>query len=83
MPRRGSSCPQSDTVLSIRETTRFDFECVRGVLTVTDTHSADELGYGSCVEHISDHSVRLALIETALVSAGDDAARILAAVLEK
>ena len=50
---------------------------------MADTHSADELGYGSCVEHISDHSVRLALIETALVSAGDDAARILAAVLEK
>ena len=50
---------------------------------MADTHSADELGYGSCVEHISDHSVCLALIEAALVSAGDDTARILATVLEK
>ena len=51
--------------------------------TMANTHSSDELGYGSCVEHISDHSVCLALVETALVSAGDDTARILAAVLEK
>ena len=51
--------------------------------TMADPHSADELGYGSCVEHISDHSVCLALIEAALVSAGDDTARILATVLEK
>ena len=51
--------------------------------TMANTHSPDELGYGSCVEHISDHSICLALIETSLVSAGDDTARVLAAVLEK
>ena len=50
---------------------------------MTNTHSPDELGYGSCVKDVSDHSVCLALIETTLVSAGDDTARILAAVLEK
>ena len=50
---------------------------------MADTHSPDEFGYSSCVEHISNHPIRFALVETALVSASDDTARILAAVLEK
>ena len=51
--------------------------------TMANAHSSDEFGYGSCVEDISNHPIRFALVETALVSAGDDTARILAAVLEK
>lgn len=47
------------------------------------THSADQRGDSGRVKDISDHAVRLALIETAFGPTCDDAAGILAAMLEK
>ena len=50
---------------------------------MADAHSADEPGDGCGVKDVPDHSVCLALVEAALGPAGDDAAGILAAMLEK
>ena len=50
---------------------------------MADTHPADESGNGCGVEDISDHAVRLALVEAALRATCHDAARILAAMLEE
>ena len=47
------------------------------------THTADEPGERGGVKDIPDHPVGLALVEAALVAAGDDAAGVLAAVLEE
>ncbi|KAJ2988730.1 hypothetical protein NUW54_g9018 [Trametes sanguinea] len=47
------------------------------------THPANQPGDRGGVEDISDHSIGLALVEASFRPAGDDAARILAAVLEK
>ena len=51
--------------------------------TVADAHAAEQPGQGGCVKDIPDHAVRLALVEAALMAAGDDAARVLAAVLQE
>ena len=50
---------------------------------MSDTHSTDQLGDSCGVKDISDHPVRLALVEATLRTACDDAARILSAMLEK
>ena len=50
---------------------------------MSDTHSADQSGDGCGVKDISDHPVRLALVEASLRTACDDATRILSAMLEK
>ena len=50
---------------------------------MANTHSADEPGERGSVKDIPNHPVGLALVETALVAAGDDAARVLSAMLEK
>ena len=50
---------------------------------MSDTHSADQSGDGCGVKDISDHPVSLALVESPLRTAGDDAACVLAAMLEE
>lgn len=52
-------------------------------LTVAYAHAADEGGDSLWIEDVPDHAVCFALIETALGAAGDDSARILAAMLEE
>jgi hypothetical protein len=46
-------------------------------------HPPDQGPNGVRVEDIANHAIRLALVEAALGAAGDDAARILTAVLEE
>lgn len=50
---------------------------------MANTHSAGEPGDSSGVKDVPNHPVRLALVEASLRAAGDDAAGILAAMLEK
>ena len=50
---------------------------------MADAHSADEPGDGCGVKDVPDHPVCLALVEAALGATGDDAAGVLAAVLEE
>jgi hypothetical protein len=49
---------------------------------VSNTHPADEPRDRRRIKHVPDHAVRLALVESAARPAGDNAAGILAAVLE-
>ena len=83
MPPHGSNCPQSDTALGGRQLSANTTNGIRGALTVADAHSADEPGDGCGVKDVPDHAVCLALVEAALGAAGDDAAGVLAAVLEE
>jgi len=50
--------------------------------TVSNTHSTYQTLNSILIEYISDHAISLALIESALVSAGDNPTGILTAVLQ-
>lgn len=53
------------------------------MLTVTNAHPAEESGESVGIEDIADHAVGFTLVEATLGATGDDAAGILAAVLEE
>lgn len=48
-----------------------------------NTHSADESGDRFFIEDITNHTVRLALVEATFRPTGDDPASVLASMLEK
>jgi hypothetical protein len=50
---------------------------------MTHAHPSNQGADGVRIEDVADHAVCLALVEATLGTAGDDPARILAAVLEK
>ena len=56
---------------------------IRKGLTMADAHSAGEPGESGRVEDVPDHAVGLALEEATFGATGDDAAGVLAAMLEK
>lgn len=50
---------------------------------MADAHPSDQPGDRAGIEHVPDHTVRLALEESTLGTAGDDATGILAPMLEE
>lgn len=77
------NCPQSDISLHVCQTRLLYIMKTRRKHTMSDTHSAHQSG-GCCgVEDISDHPVRLALIETPLRTTCNDTTCVLSAMLEK
>lgn len=52
-------------------------------LTVSDTHTPLQRAQALGIKDVSNHSVRLALIETTFGSAGDDPTCILTSVLQQ
>ena len=50
---------------------------------MANTHASDKPGQRGRVKDVPDHAVRLALVQAALVTACDDAASVLAAMLEQ
>ena len=50
---------------------------------MSNAHTPNQPGKRVCVKNVTDHSVRLALEESAFGPAGDDSTGILAAVLQQ
>jgi hypothetical protein len=53
------------------------------MLTMSDTHPANQSRYGVLSEHVADHAISLALVQPASGPARDDPACVLSPVLQK
>ncbi len=50
--------------------------------TMSDTHASNQSRNSVMGEHVADHAIRLALVQTASGSASDDTTCVLTAVLQ-
>ena len=53
------------------------------MLTMAYAHAADQASDRTCVEHIANHAIRLALVQSAFCTTSDNATCVLTTVLQQ